>query len=124
MAKNDTLTRLGPYAERLAENQYLQENLGEAMANLRAAYARVSKRKAKAAQDKRFYDNLRNAATALGESKAALVKGRKKPKRTKRRVVVVLVGGAAAAAAAAAATNGQLRARLLGQSQEPGPAEQ
>jgi hypothetical protein len=119
MAMPETFDRWAPYAERLAENEYLQENLREAVTKLRDAYGRAAKRKTAAAQDKRFYARLREAASALDEAKAAFVSGRTKPKRTKRRLLVVLVGGAGIAAAVAVATNDELRASLLGEPETP-----
>ena len=114
MAATETLTRLSPYAERLAENEYVHRNLAEAINNLQAAYARVSKRGVAVTQEKKFYEQLRRSAQALAEAKAGVTSGRTKPRRWKRRIVMVVVGGAGAAGALALAANDELRASILG----------
>jgi len=114
MATAESMSRVGPYVERLATNEYLQENLGDAVASLRAAYARASKRKAAAAQDKAFYRQLRQAAGSISEARAALLSGREKPKRSKKRILAVLVFGLGSAGLVALATSEELRNRILG----------
>ena len=44
MGSKDRTARAGNYAQRLVENEYVQEDLAQAAASLRAAYRRASKR--------------------------------------------------------------------------------
>ena len=76
MARADTAARVGPIAERLLENQYAQENLREAVENLRRAYQRASKRRVKPAEDKKLRQQVREAAASLTEAGKALHSGR------------------------------------------------
>ncbi|HLM31460.1 MAG TPA: DUF3618 domain-containing protein [Solirubrobacterales bacterium] len=114
MAKTDGLALAAPYVERLAGNEYLQENLRDAAANLRAAYVRASKRKVDAVDDRVFKRRLRKAGESLSEARAALLTGRAKPKRSKRRVVVVALAGVGIAGAVAIARDDELRRDLFG----------
>jgi hypothetical protein len=77
MAGADTAARVGPIAERLLENQYAQENLREAVENLRGAYRRASKRRVKPAEDKKLRQQVREAAASLTEAGKALHSGRR-----------------------------------------------
>jgi hypothetical protein len=114
MAKADGLARAAPYVERLAGNEYLQENLREAAANLRAAYARASKRKVDAVDDRIVKRRLRKAGESLSEARAALLTGRAKPKRSKKRAVIVVLAGVGIAGAVAIALDDELRRDLFG----------
>jgi hypothetical protein len=114
MAKADGLARAAPYVERLAGNEYLQENLREAAANLRAAYARASKRKVDAVDDRVVKRRLRKAGESLSEARAALLTGRAKPKRSKKRAVIVVLAGVGIAGAVAIALDDELRRDLFG----------
>jgi hypothetical protein len=49
MTASDTTARVTPYIEELLENSYARENLRDAAQNLRGAYARAQKRRARAA---------------------------------------------------------------------------
>jgi hypothetical protein len=111
----DTFTRLGPYAERLVANEYVQDNLREAAVSLQSAYARISKRKGAAAEDKKLYSHLRRAAGSLAAAREALVTGRRKPKRSKRRIAVIVLALAGAGGAVAIGANEDLRKRLTGE---------
>jgi hypothetical protein len=112
-------TGAATYAQRLLENQYVQEKLSEAAANLRAAYARASKRRTDPATDNKLRKQLRQAGLSLNEAAAALKSGRTRPKHQRaKRLLVVLVAGAGGAAAAVAASE-QLRTKLLGGEEQP-----
>jgi hypothetical protein len=116
----------GLYAQRLIENEYVQENLAHAANNLRAAYRRASKRRVEPTKDAKLRTQVRQAAFSLSEAASALKTGRRKPKRRRgRRLVIFLVlsvGGAAALLAA----NEELRKKILGGDAdfEPDPAAQ
>jgi len=47
----DRAAKAGVYAQRLIENEYVQENLAEAADRLRAAYKRASKRRVEPTRD-------------------------------------------------------------------------
>ena len=106
--------KAGTYAQRLIENEYVQENLAQAATNLRAAISRASKRRVEPTRDENLRRQLREAALSLREAGSALQTGRRKPKKRRgRRVLLVLVLGAGAAAAVVA-SNEELRNKLLG----------
>jgi hypothetical protein len=106
--------KAGTYAQRLIENEYVQENLAQAATNLRAAMRRASKRRVEPTRDEKLRRQLREAALSLREAWSALQTGRRKPKKRRgRRVLLVLVLGAGAAAAVVA-SNEELRNALLG----------
>jgi len=106
--------RAGTYAQRLIENEYVQENLARAAENLRAAYERASKRRVEPTRDEKLRRQVREAALSLREAASALRSDRRKPKRKRgrRALVLVVVGGGAAAAVVA--SKDDLRRKLLG----------
>jgi hypothetical protein len=104
MRATDTASRLTPYVEQLAENEYARENLRRGAESLRAAYERSQKRRVKKAKDEKLHHQLEAALASLSEGTRALAGGRQHPKRhwPKRLVAVGLVGAAAAGIALAA----------------------
>jgi hypothetical protein len=97
---SDSVTKVGLYAERLLDNEYVQENLAQAVDSLRAAYRRASKRRAEPTRDEKLRRHLRQTALSIREATSALRTGRTKPKpRWGRRLVVVLAVGTGGAAA-------------------------
>jgi hypothetical protein len=99
-----TATKTSHYAQRLLDNEYVQENLAKGVDGLRAAYRRASKRRVEPTRDEKLRRQLREAAASLTEAASALKAGRTKPKRNRgRTALVVLVVGAGAAAAVMAA---------------------
>ena len=114
--------KAGTYAQRLIENEYVQDNLLRAADNLRAAYRRASKRRVEPTRDEKLRRQVRQAALSLKEAASALQNDRRKPKRKgARRLVVVLAVGTGAAAVAVASRE-ELRNRLLGQG-SPGESD-
>jgi acyl-CoA reductase-like NAD-dependent aldehyde dehydrogenase len=106
--------RMGIYAQRLIENEYVQENLAQAAESLRAAYRRASKRRVEPTRDEKVRRQVREAALSLREAASALQTGRRKPKKRRgRRVMPVLVLGVGATAAVVASSE-ELRRKLLG----------
>lgn len=102
------LAAAGPYVERLAENDYVQDRLAEAVDNLHAAYKRASKRSAaKAAEDRRVWKRARRGVVAARDAAFAVRTGRKRKRRRGRVIVLGLLAAGGAAAAA-----GPLRDRL------------
>jgi hypothetical protein len=110
---SDKMANAGTYAQRLIENEYVQENLAQAAESLRAAYRRASKRRVEPTRDEKLRRQVREAALSLREAASALQSGRRKPKKRRGRRVVVLLGAGAAAAVVLASNDG-LRRRLLG----------
>lgn len=116
MAATETLTKLGPYAERLAENDYVQENLRSAAQNLRAAYARSQKRRVEPARDKKLRAQMQAAASSISEAGKALASGRQKPKKNwGRRLLVLLTLGVLGAGAALAANKHRRESKFGGE---------
>ena len=79
--------------ERLAEDEYLHEQLGAGVDRLRAAYRRAQRLQAhEAVQDKKLYDQVRGAAAGLYEAgRRALGKPRPEPEPRWRRLPVLVV---------------------------------
>jgi hypothetical protein len=123
MATSDTA---GLYAQRLIENEYVQENLARAAGNLRAAYRRASKRRVEPTNDAKLHAQVRQAALSLSEAASALKTGRRKPKGRRGRRLVIFLGISAGGAAALLAADENLRRKILGGGEgfEPDPAAQ
>ena len=115
MASTDTAARLAPYVERLLDNSYVQDNLREGIANLRAAYERSQKRRVKAARDERIRHQVRQAAVSLTEAGRVVTTGRKKPKKRRGRRLALVLGLGVVAAGAAVAFSEELRSVILGE---------
>jgi hypothetical protein len=118
MDRNDQAARLGPYAQELVENAYVQENLRDGVEKLQAAYRRARKRRVEPTRDERLRRQVRSAAQSITEAGRALRSGRRKPERRWGPRLAVIAGlGVAAAAAALWA-----RERLGDQPSAPQPA--
>ena len=111
---SDVATKAGMYSQRLLGNEYVQENLAEALDSLRAAYRRASKRNVEPTRDEKLRRQVRQAALSLTEAASALKAGRKKPKRRRGRRVMVVFALGVGGAAALLATNEELRRKILG----------
>ena len=85
-----------PYVRRLAEDDYVQAQLRNAAGRLRDAYLRTRHERGRAAEDKKLYDNLREAATSMRKA-ASRLQRKPQPKRRGRKIaaVAITVGGAA-----------------------------
>jgi hypothetical protein len=85
------------YAQRLLEDESIQEQLREAAVALRGAYARAASKRAQAADDKKLYENLRRAATSIRDATFALRNPEPPPKRRARKLIIftLAAGGAA-----------------------------
>ena len=68
-----------------------------AATGLRAAYDRVARKRTKAAEDKKLYGNLQQAATSIRNALIALKRPEPKPQHRVRKVLtaVAVVGGGA-----------------------------
>jgi ferric-dicitrate binding protein FerR (iron transport regulator) len=74
-----------PYARRAAEDEYVQEQIRNAVRRLGDSYARVSRQKAEAAEDKKLYRSLRAAAISIRKAVGAIEEPPPKPKRNGRK---------------------------------------
>ena len=111
---SDTASKMGVYGQRLLDNDYVQENLSQAVESLRAAYRRASKHGVEPTRDEKLRRQIREAARSLAEAASALKADRQKPKRRRgRRLLLVLALGAGSTAALLAA-NEELRRKIFG----------
>lgn len=98
MAKTDKAKSALPYARRLLEDEYVQEQLRSAAGALRTAYGRARNERAAATEDKQLYGQLRQAATSLRKATNALQRPKPEPKKRRLRKAATLafaVGGSA-----------------------------
>ena len=100
------------FVERLLRNAYVQDNLFEAVENLRGAYERAQKRRVKPARDSKIRRQLRQAALSLKEAGEALKSGRHKPRKRWPRRILIVIG--AIGVAAALGGSKALRRKLVG----------
>jgi hypothetical protein len=114
MAATDYAEKAGVYAQRLIDNEYVQQNLSQAADSLQAAYRRASKRRVEPTRDEKLRRQVRQAAASLSEAASAMKSGRTKPKRRRGRRVLIVVALGAGAAVAIVASNEELRRKLLG----------
>jgi hypothetical protein len=96
MAKSKQAKSAVPYVQQLVEDEYVQQQLRTAAARLREAYGRASRKRGKAAEDKKFYDNLRDAVTSTRRAALALQRRQPEPKRRGRKLLLVAVAGGGA----------------------------
>ena len=64
-SKSRQARRAAPYLRRAIEDEYVQQQLRNAVTRMREAYGRVSRKQAAAAEDKKLYRNLREAAVSV-----------------------------------------------------------
>jgi ferric-dicitrate binding protein FerR (iron transport regulator) len=89
MAKTKTSKSPLSYIQQLLEDEFVQEQLHEAIGGLREAYLRARSQRAKATEDKHLYGNLRKAATSIRNAGSALQRREPPPKRRKRKALTV-----------------------------------
>jgi hypothetical protein len=97
MAKTKQPKGVLPYLQRLADDEYIHEQIHHAYSGLTEASRRISRKRGKAAEDKQLYANLRQAATSIRNASNALRRRKPEPKRRGRKVMLVVVtaGGVA-----------------------------
>ncbi len=113
MAATESASRLGPYVERLLQNAYVQDNLLDAVENLREAYERAQKRRVEPARDEKIRRQLRQSALSLKEAGEALKSGRQKPKKRRAKRMLILASLGAVGVAAALAASEEFRSKLF-----------
>ena len=115
MAASITAAKAGTYAQRLIDNEYVQENLAQAAESLRAAYRRASKRGVEPTRDEKLRGQVRQAAQSLSEAASALKTGRQRPKRRRGRRMLVILAVAGGGAVAVLASKQGLKEKILGE---------
>jgi hypothetical protein len=113
MTATESASRLGPYVERLLQNAYVQDNLLDAVENLRDAYERAQKRRVEPARDEKIRRQLRQSVLSLQKAGEALKSGRQKPKKRRAKRTLVLASLGAVGVAAALAASDELRSKLF-----------
>jgi hypothetical protein len=97
MAKTERAKQALPYLRGLADDEYVQEQIRNALDGLASVSRRVARKRGRAAEDKKLYDNLRQAATSVRNASHALQRRKAEPKRRSRRIIAaVAVGGGVA----------------------------
>jgi hypothetical protein len=97
MAKTERAKQALLYLRGLADDEYVQEQVRNALDGLASVSRRIARKRGRAAEDKKLYDNLRQAATSVRNASHALQRRKAKPKRSGRRIVAaVAVGGGVA----------------------------
>jgi hypothetical protein len=109
MARKRKQAQSALYVQRLAEDEYVQEQLRNAAARLNEAYRRVGRKRGRAAEDKKVYANVREAATSIRRA-ASRLQRKPAPKRRGRKVALA----AAAAGGAAFVASRRRKARSAG----------
>ena len=90
---NAALLSLG----RLADDAYAHEQIREAIDGLGSASQRIVRKRGRAAEDRKLYANLGQAATSLRNATRALQRRKPEPTRRGRKIIaVVALGGAIA----------------------------
>jgi hypothetical protein len=97
------------HLQRVAEDEYVQNQLRTAATRLREVYGRATRQGAKAAEDKKLYAKIREAATSIRRAAGAVQEPPPKAKHRRRRASLL---GAAAVAAAAFAKKRRSQADL------------
>lgn len=95
MANSSRAKSALPYAQRLLEDEYVQEQLREALTGLRNAYGRAARERAQAVDDKKLYGNLRRAATSIRNATMA-ARPEPPPKRRGRKLLIIGLAGTGA----------------------------
>ena len=90
MATADTLARLSPYAERLLDD-YVYDELEDAGTKLRAAYKRVSGRRAKPVDDPKVIQLVRESVESAQRAVLAAAGREPDPPSRKPRILAALL---------------------------------
>jgi hypothetical protein len=97
MARRKQAKSALPYAKRLVEDEYVHAQLRNAAKLLNQAYRRAARRRGKAVEDKKLYENLREAAGSIRKASLALRRRKPEPKRRGRKLLLVALAGGGAA---------------------------
>jgi hypothetical protein len=94
MAVTKRVKAAAPVVDRLLKDRQVQDQLLDAGDHLQQVYRRVSRRKAKAAEDKKVYAHVRKGVVALRKAGTTATQPRRRP-WGKVLVLAVVAGGAA-----------------------------
>jgi hypothetical protein len=85
------------YAQRLFEDEYIQDQIRDTAGGIRSAYDRISRKPERAAEDKKVYSSVRRAATSIRKAFLALRRPEPEPEPKHRLrtalVALAVVGG-------------------------------
>jgi hypothetical protein len=84
-----------PYVQRLAQDEYVQEQLRNAVARLGEAYKRIRRERGDAAEDKKVYANMREAATSIRKAVSRLQRKPEPKRRGRKFMIAALAAGSA-----------------------------
>jgi hypothetical protein len=93
MAVTQRVKAAAPVVDRLLKDRQVQDQLVDAGDHLQQVYRRVSRRKAKAAEDKKVYAHVRKGVVALRKAGTTATQRRRRP-WGKWLVLAVVAGGA------------------------------
>jgi hypothetical protein len=111
MAKTARAKQALPYLRGLADDEYVQEQIRNALDGLASASRRIARKRGKAAEDKKLYDNLRHAATSVRNASRAL---QRKPEPRRRGRKLIVVAAAAGGVALVITQRERLKSTLAG----------
>jgi len=97
MAKTDRAKQALSYLRGLADDEYVHEQIRNALDGLASVSRRIARKRGKAAEDKKLYEGLRQAATSVRNASHALQRRKAEPKRRGRRIIAAVAVGAGVA---------------------------
>jgi hypothetical protein len=98
MTATGQLSRITPYVSRLLNDEYVQEQVGQALTELRRSSQRAKgRRPTEALTDTKLRAQLDRAITSLANAREALTEPPPKPRRLKRALLLMAPIGAALA---------------------------
>ena len=98
MTATGRLSRIGPYATRLLNDDYVHEQLGQALTELRRGSRRAKGRRAtEALADTKLRTQVGEAITSLGNARRALAEPPRKRRRFRRALILMMPLAAALA---------------------------
>jgi ferric-dicitrate binding protein FerR (iron transport regulator) len=120
MAKTERAKQALPYLRGLADDAYVQGQIRNALDGLASASKRISRKRGKAAEDKKLYANLRQAATSVRNASRALQ--RRRPEQRRRGRKIIAAAAAAGGVALVITQRERLKSTLAGDRDgEPAP---
>jgi hypothetical protein len=93
MAKTKQANAALPSLRRLADDAHAHEQIREAIDGLASASQRIARKRGRAAEDKKLYANLGQAATSLRNATRALQRRKPEPTRRGRKIIAVVALG-------------------------------
>lgn len=90
MTATEQLSRIAPYVSRLLSDEYVQEQVGHALTDLRASSRRAKGRQTREAlKDTKLRSQVGDAITSLGNARRALAEPPRKPRRLRRAFLLI-----------------------------------